>query len=70
MSIMADNRRMAFEQAERRYKERISALETALRGVLTFCDISKPVDADGLTAKVREAWKVLGPEPETEVGHE
>jgi hypothetical protein len=44
--------------------KRIAQLEAALRGVLTLADISKPIDADALTAKVREAWQVLGSQSE------
>lgn len=44
---------------------RIAQLEAALRDVLTLADINKPVDADALTAKVRAAWRVLGPTAET-----
>jgi len=50
-----------------RDQSRIAQLEAALRGVLTLADISKPIDADALTAKVREAWQVLGSQSETPV---
>jgi hypothetical protein len=44
---------------------RVKVLEAALRDVLTFADITKPVDADALSAKVRAAWQVLGSTAET-----
>jgi hypothetical protein len=39
--------------------QRVSHLESALRGILALADISKPVDADALTAAVRRGWVAL-----------
>jgi hypothetical protein len=39
--------------------QRVSQLEWALRDILALADISKPVDADALTAAVRRGWVAL-----------
>jgi hypothetical protein len=39
--------------------KRIAQLEATLRGILALADISKPVDADALTAAVRRGWVAL-----------
>jgi len=59
------NHSIAIEQLHKAW-ERIAALEAALRDLVDYTDITKHVDADAVTERVKRARVVLGLTVETE----
>src|SRR5258708_1776301 len=63
---------MTFEEASRwiaSQDRRIEALEAALRDLIDYTDITKHIDADAVTERVKRARVVLGLTAETACVH-